>query len=172
MPNIDTIIKSHNTHTLGKDKEQNDPNIRSCNCRNRDTCPLQGNCLAKNVVYTAEVKTPDTSRTYIGLSEPSFKLRYANHLQSFRHERHENSTELSKHVWNLKRSNTPYTIRWKIARRAHPYSSESKRCDLCLTEKLLIMTADKRTLLNKRPELVSKCRHENKFYLSKFKRQY
>ena len=43
----------------------------------------------------------------------------------------------------------------------------AKRCNLCLAEKLAILQADQRTLLNKRSEFVSKCRHRNKFKLKK-----
>ena len=43
------------------------------------------------------------------------------------------------------------------------YNNGTKTCDLCLTEKLTIINANKRKLLNKRPELISKCRYE-KFY--------
>ena len=111
-------------------------------------------------------------KTNIGLTEPPFKFRYNNHLQSFRHEMYQNSTELSKFIWRLNRNNTPYTIKWSIASHAQPYTNESKRCDLCLTEKLLIMNADKQSLLNKRPELISKCRHQNKFYLCNFKNEF
>ena len=39
---------------------------------------------------------------------------------------------------------------------------------LCITEKLHILKADKSYLLNKRSELISKCRHENKFHLINF----
>lgn len=169
MPNIDRIIKAHNKQTLEKDKK---PADKSCNCRNKNLCPLQGKCLTPNVIYNAEVKSQDKSKTYIGLTEPPFKLRYNNHLQSFRHERYQNSTELSKYIWHLNRHNTPYTIKWSIASHAQPYTNESKRCDLCLTEKLLIMSADKQSLLNKRPELISKCRHQNKFYLCNFKNEF
>ena len=48
-------------------------------------------------------------------------------------------------------------------------TSGSRRCDLCLTEKLKIMREDPELLLNKRSELVSKCRHKNKFILAKVK---
>ena len=41
----------------------------------------------------------------------------------------------------------------------------------CLDEKLEIAWADKTRSLNKRSELVSKCRHENKFYLCNFARK-
>ena len=56
-------------------------------------------------------------------------------------------------------------------RRAAPYSNISKRCNLCLAEKLEIAWAIKTRSLNKRSELVSKCRHENKFYLCNFARK-
>ena len=49
-------------------------------------------------------------------------------------------------------------------KRAKPYSRKPSCCNLCLAEKLCILTADKSMLLNKRSELITKCRHENKFY--------
>ena len=167
MPNIASIIKAHNkqisTSGTGTDSI-------TCNCRKKDLCPLQGNCQTTNIIYNAEVKENNNSQLYIGLTEPPFKLRYNNHTQSFKHEKHQNSTELSKHIWQLKRNKKPFTINWSIASRAQSYNSESKRCNLCLTEKLHILNAEKHSLLNKRPELISKCRHENKFYLCNFKR--
>ena len=51
---------------------------------------------------------------------------------------------------------------------APAYSNQSKRCHLCLTENLYLIRAKKASLLNKRSELISKCRHENKFYLANF----
>ena len=48
-------------------------------------------------------------------------------------------------------------------------SSITKTCSLCLHEKLAIITFPyPDELLNKRSELVTKCRHENKFLLKKF----
>ena len=41
------------------------------------------------------------------------------------------------------------------------YYKTTKQCNLCLTEKLSIINIDKTTTLNKRSELVSKCRHKN-----------
>ena len=41
--------------------------------------------------------------------------------------------------------------------------------DLFIYEKLLIARADPNVLLNKRDELVSKCRHRNKFTLRCFR---
>ena len=69
----------------------------------------------------------------------------------------------------LKDKNINFTIKWSIAKTPIPYNCGSKRCDLCLTEKLLIATHDTKTLLNKRSEIVSKCRHQKKFTLKRFK---
>ena len=44
----------------------------------------------------------------------------------------------------------------------------SRRCNLCLADKLAIVQADKLRSLNKRSELVSKGRHENKIYPRNF----
>ena len=51
---------------------------------------------------------------------------------------------------------------------ASSYRNGSKSCNLCLTEKFHIITS-KLPLLNKRSELISKCRHVNKFLLSNYK---
>ena len=74
------------------------------------------------------------------------------------------NTCLSKYVWELKDKGTDHEIKWSILKRAKPYSGKPSRCNLCLAEKLCILTADKSVLLNKRSELITKCRHENKFY--------
>ena len=76
-----------------------------------------------------------------------------------------NSTELSKYIWQLKDNSVNFNIKWSIIARARPYNNTTKRCDLCLTEKLMIIKFSSNNLLNKRSKLISKCRHENKFYL-------
>ena len=52
------------------------------------------------------------------------------------------------------------TLGWTYAGAYKP-----SRCSLCLAEKLCILTAQNASLLNKRSELVTKCRHENKFFM-------
>ena len=49
--------------------------------------------------------------------------------------------------------------------KAYPYICGTRKCDLCLSEKLMIARANSASLLNKRDELVSKCHHMNKFTL-------
>ena len=99
----------------------------------------------------------------IGMTENTFKTRFNGHKVSLKHKSHRNDTTLSKYIWELKDNGTNFNIHWSIVKRAKAYKGSTRRCNLCLTEKLCILSAPKDTLLNKRSELVSKCRHENKF---------
>ena len=96
--------------------------------------------------------------------QPSNQLY--NHQTTFRHEQYANTTEFSKHIWDLKRASADYTITWSFSRRAQAYSSKSKSCPLCLFERLCIITADKWYLINRRSELVLTCRHRQKHLLA------
>ena len=65
-----------------------------------------------------------------------------------------------------KRKNVTPALTWDVLRTAKAYSNITKRCSLCLHEKLAIITYPyPHELLNRRSELVTKCRHENKFLL-------
>ena len=67
------------------------------------------------------------------------KERYRNHIKSFKHKRYSNETELSKHVWQLKQNETDFTIKWSIIKKFISYTGGSKRCNLCLDEKITIL---------------------------------
>ena len=71
----------------------------------------------------------------------------------------------------MKNSSIDYVLKWSIACKAHPYTGDTRKCDLCLTEKLAIMKADPESLFNARDEFVSKCGHMNKFTLKFFKKK-
>ena len=131
-------------------------------------CPLAGNCLQPCVIYQAAVTRKDNNKkdTYIGLTENNFKTRYRNHTASFRHAKLRNSTELSKYIWTLKDNCIDHFISWRILSSHSPYSSASKRCNLCLREKFLIICQPDLSTLNKRNELVSSCRHRNKAFFA------
>ena len=169
LPNMSQIIKAHNKRVL---KSSGVPanTERSCNCRRTAECPLQQKCLQKGVIYEASVTTQTGTSSYVGLTENQFKTRYNAHQSSFRRENARKSTELSKHVWELKDSNTDFTIQWKVIDRGHPPNGPTQSCDLCTTEKVQILENSKRTditPLNKRSEVVGKCRHTRKFMLLK-----
>ena len=170
MDNMKTMITKHNSRILNKYENRKLQRTDNCNCRRKEQCPLQGNCLTDNIVYRADVTTTDTGETkqYIGMTANSFKERYRNHIKD---SKYSNETELSKYVWELKSNNQSFDIKWAIVKRAAAYTSGAKRCNLCLEEKLCIMKArlknHLKNLLNKRSEIVSKCRHRNRFLISK-----
>ena len=56
-------------------------------------------------------------------------------------------------------------IFWKIKGVYRSYNPISKGCNLCLTEKLEMLDNPDRNLLNKRSEIISQCRHKNKYRL-------
>ena len=100
-----------------------------------------------------------TMRNYIGMTEHSFKTRFADHKQSFEKKKYATKTSLSRYLWKLKESGIKYSIKWSIIQRARAYRGGSRQCNLCLAEKLCILNAHKRFLLNKKSELISSCRH-------------
>ena len=62
------------------------------------------------------------------------------------------------------------TLKWSIVKSVPSYSNISKKCLLFLHKKLEIANfKDQDHLLNKRSELISKCRHANKYLLCNYK---
>ena len=164
LPNMKSIITKHNTE-VAREKESNK---RSCNCPSsqRENCPLDGNCYMENVVYKAEVSITGegSPKFYIGCSKPPFKHRLAVHKKSFTCRSY-NQTSLSEYVWKMKDEGKETKIRWNILKRTSGYNSVTKSCALCLSEKFLIATHPKETLINTKNELVNKCRHDKAFTL-------
>ena len=169
MPNFGSIINSHNKKIINSNiPKQPAP---TCNCRSKSSCPLNGDCMQSSLVYICKADTPNIIENhphYIGLTENTFKDRFYKHKNSFKYESKRNATELSNFVWENKHTNTETNLVWNILDKARAYRPETKRCLLCLTEKYHIIFS-KLNLLNSRNELVTKCRHENKFYLVNFK---
>ena len=90
------MIKSHNNRILSKEKTEDQPKF---NCRQKDTCPLEGHCLDKELIYRCILKENTTSDgvTYNDLTENIFKDRFFKHRNSLKYESKANFTELSKH---------------------------------------------------------------------------
>ena len=158
MPNIKNIINTHNKKIINPPKD----NIaRTCNCIRKQQCPLNENCLTNNVLYKASIiPNEENSKTkiYYGVSETAFKLRYANHKK----------TELSNEYWNIISANKTSRFSWEILGTHKSYNQSSKRCLLCLNEKLAIALHGDDNMLNKRSEVISKCRHRNKYMLANY----
>ena len=70
-------------------------------------------------------------------------------------------------MWALKYAGKECNITWKIIAKTSVYTPGARFCDVCLTEKIYIMLADKKESLNARLEVLNKCRHMAKFKLEK-----
>ena len=162
MPSVGSAIKQHNNKLLNPTNTDTLP----CNCQDKTKCPVPDACRTKTVVYTAVVTAEDTERVYHGSTEGEVKARISGHETSFRHRRYEHETTLSQYIWQLKDRDSDYQIKWSIELKAHPYTCGARRCDLCLSEKMVIARSRHGGLLNARSELMSKCRHRNKFTLA------
>ena len=93
------------------------------------------------------------------------KQRIYNHKISFKNRNYASNTSLSSYIWHLKDTNISPTITWEILKQAPAYNKTLKKWLLCLHEKLAIITCpSQNTLLNKKSEILSKCRHENKHF--------
>ena len=83
MRNISSIIASHNKSILRPKATE-----YGCNCRNKESCCLQNQCLTSKIIYEATVvnNRDDEKWIYFGASHTTFKERYGNHVnvQSYR----------------------------------------------------------------------------------------
>ena len=172
MPNMAAVIRQHNSAVMrgARTVQENPPCEKPCNCRDKDRCLLNGVCQIHSIVYKATVVAGEDQREsdYTGLTAQTFKQRFNSHQQSFRDKKYQSSTALSKHIWSLKDKDTNFEIKWEARKKATEYQKTTGRCNLCVAEKLAIIRADKKTSLNKNSKLVSKCRHENRYYLCNF----
>ena len=162
LNNMKERITNHNAKVMNKNEEEEKPN---CNCQKskKDECPMPNECNQKNIIYQAEVQAEGKIMTYYG-STVDFKKRYGSHKHSLKHKT-ANQTALSSHVWKLKDKKVPHEIRWSRKARGHPFASGGRACDLCLSEKLIILMADQDKTINKRDELLETCRHKREHLL-------
>ena len=166
MTNMGNIIKGHNMSILNPIRTQ-DKNVANCNCSNKELCPLNGQCLTEGIVYKGTIRdsTNGDEFKYIGLSERPFKTRHYTHKTSFKWEKYSTSTELSKKHWEIKNNGGTPNTTFEILKTVKTYEHGQKHCNLCLTEKLLIIQCKDKNLLNSRSEINAKCRHKRKFLL-------
>lgn len=113
-----------------------------------------------------------------GLRTKNIKRNLPNPIQTtickpqkiIQHWKLKKETELSIEYWQLKSKNeTPNISRKKIGKyRSYSPESESKKCLICLNEKLEKIDSKSSPILNKRTEIITKSRHHNKFKFSNF----
>ena len=141
------------------------------NCRVKIECPVNGECQTPSVICRADVinDSNDEEKFYFALADTTFKERYRYSIRDFKHEKYENSTELAKYIWQLKRDNTSFSVKWTIITKVYG-SPNPLLFKLCLTEKLSIINfINDGNMLNKRSELLSRCRHLKKHLLRNVK---
>ena len=137
QPNVEQTISSNN-HRLMQLHRMKEPTQESklCNCRQKSSCPLDGKCLTKCVVYKATVTetTSSNQETYIGLTVNEY-TRFNLHKSSYKLEHKRTSTTPSDHVWKLKKKNINFNIKWEVVKRVKQFAPSNKVCGLCLQEK-------------------------------------
>ena len=126
MPNVESIINKHNETDL-------DPPIntseRTCDCINKEKWRLQEKCLTNSIMYKATLtfnQDTDQHKINYGITKTKLKQRYANHIKSFRHDKHQSDTELSNELWSIKNKNCTPSIVRKILRKDQTYNPNTK----------------------------------------------
>ena len=126
MPNVKSIINKHNKTVLDPPTNNSE---RTCNCINREKCPLQQKCLTNNIMYKATLTSNQDNYQHkicYDITKTKFKQRYANHIKSFRHEKHQSDTELSNELWSIKNNNYSPNVVWEILRKHQTYNPNTK----------------------------------------------
>ena len=117
-----------------------------------------------------DIPRPLPKKMYLGLAEGEWKSRLYNHKLSFNYKIYPIKIILSTYMWHLKDvlNETP-NLKWSVLRCIPPFSNISKRCLLCLYEKLEIVTyRNQKEPLNKNSELLCKFHYANKFLIKNY----
>ena len=156
------IYKGHNSKTTSTTCSQ----LTLCNCRVKEECPMDGKCQTMDAVYDCCVISLEPRKKYFGLAEGKWNKRYYNHKESFNLKRYSHETTLLSYVWYVKET-LDVTPNLKCAT---PYSNISKKCILCLYQKLVIITyPGQHEFIYKRSVPFCKYRHENMYLLKNFR---
>ena len=173
MPNLARIIASNNSKLLkvveGELPEQL-PRNSNCNCRGGTVnCIMDGaRCKDPKVKYQATVvEEGKPDQQYVGVTEPTFKLRYNNHTATFRHREKKINSALAGYVWKLKDEGREYSLKWRILQEHTTYNPTTNACRLCLSEKYTIMHQPELSSLNQRTEFYTPCFHKQNKLLDK-----
>ena len=170
MPNMAQAVAGHNTKVLNGDRQPDQQ--PGCNCQGGPgTCPVQGKCLTRCVVYEAAVEQIPSGKTetYTGVTARSFKARLYEHRADMNKESSRIKSTLAAHVWDLKDEHIQYKVSWKLKDRATDFNPVTKKCRVCLKEKYHIMYKTDGSTLNSRSEVFNTCRHRKQKLLEKAK---
>ena len=100
---MSSMIKSYSKEVTNKDVKE----LKSCNCRVKSECLLNGRCQVTNIIHTCTVLSPDKrNKGYLRTAKDDFKKLFYNHKneqQSFNNKTSKNNTTLPKYIWELKK---------------------------------------------------------------------
>ena len=101
--NMYNILSNHNKRLLNEliTRDMN-PDVGSCNCRNKEECPLGGRCNSRNSYTRHAFLLWDGERGYIGISAGNWRQRWYNHKHSFSNPKLRYQTALSKYFGTLR----------------------------------------------------------------------
>ena len=79
---MNNVIRKYNSKIM---KNPAPSTTKTCNCRQKTACPMEGNCLSECLIYKACASTT-TNKCYYGTCENTFKEGYNNDNFSFRNK--------------------------------------------------------------------------------------
>ena len=169
MINVQILIKKHNNIIQNKKNKKK----LSFKCHDKNVCPLNGNCRTQNIIYRCTSPTKNNVKNvYLSDSEWGFKKNwFYNHQQLMWNKNYTKSTTLTTYLWGIKSTSEQQNVNlsWEIIGQADPHTNTSKQCLLCLHKTLaIVLYPNPEELLNKRSQMISKCRHLNKLLLMNF----
>ena len=135
--------------------------IRICNFSYISLCEPPLICLTPDLQNTyIKAESSNAYKEYFGQTAITFKRRFNNHKASFLHINKKNSTTLSHYMWRQRDKGIETNITWEPVSITRPYTRGGRDCSLCLTEKATFARGDSYLMLNKRTEVMNKCRHK------------
>ena len=163
--NMKRLISNHNARVLNNTEGLISRPVH-CNCFAKgEVCPLDGECHIQSLVYKADVDAGGEVRSYIGQTANTFRTRWQGHNSNVRRGR--KATTLCTHRLELKRKGVVEdSIKWSKLKEVNPRRKGDKICALCNTEKTHIAVGNPDILLNKRNEIMQRCRHRDNLVLS------
>ena len=166
LTNVKQTIFNNNHRLLQLHRmKESTQDSKLCNCRQKNSCPLDGKCLTKCIVHKATVTTSNNQETYIRPRENEFKMRFNLHKSSFKLEHKRTSTTLCDHLWKLKNKNIHFNMKWKVVKKVNPFARSDKVCRICLQEKLSNLRSAP-SLNKKKNEIFGHCMHTKRFLLN------
>ena len=125
--NMNNVLCNHDRLLDELITRDRNPDVGSCNCRNKEECPLGGRCNSRNVACQACISPiehqRDEERVCIRFTAGNWKQRCYNHKHSFSNPKLRYQTAQSKYFWDLKDQGLSPQIKLKIFRHSSTANS-------------------------------------------------